>query len=464
MSALYLFKRMINHCIVIHARGFSGLYYRDWRHNQLVFLSSRLTILLWLLLVGYLPVAEAEPVVNIKSLQISQKNTQNIYVLSSEGKIINSNDGGKSWEMFIEENYIPGLPTLRVHALALDPENPKKFYVGNGSGLWVSTNSGKSWTKNNDGLIFLDEFDKPRIPHVDNIAINPLRPEQIIISTYGPQSEARLFRSEDAGKHWQLVYSVIVPEGYIKIDELIYDPIEVNNIFASTTVGLLKSMDEGKTWKQVYSLLKEKQHNSSDIPFRKLRVTHVDKQRIFAEGLTKNLIKSEDGGVTWQEMEEACSNYTIAPSAPNILYANCIIRDYFGSGQEKGSFIKSQDHGQTWSIVEKVPHFKNLQLHKLTVDPINPNIIYAGRDGGGLYKSKDGGKTWRSYKKGLIHDSDFVYFSPLQQALLKQDTARLRKVLAKNQHVNEFLDPSKGFLNFNGLLQMADSTPKCNRQ
>ncbi len=76
MSALYLFKRMMSHCIAIDARGFSELYYRDWRHSQLVFLRLHLTILLCLLLVGYLPVVEAEAVVNIITPHFSKKYTE----------------------------------------------------------------------------------------------------------------------------------------------------------------------------------------------------------------------------------------------------------------------------------------------------------------------------------------------------------------------------------------------------
>jgi photosystem II stability/assembly factor-like uncharacterized protein len=61
----------------------------------------------------------------------------------------------------------------------------------------------------------------------------------------------------------------------------------------------------------------------------------------------------------------------------------------------------------------------------VAIDPINPQVIYAGSYGSGVYKSTDGGNTWYSFNRGL--SNLFVYslaIDPLKSETLYAGTYR----------------------------------------
>lgn len=60
-------------------------------------------------------------------------------------------------------------------------------------------------------------------------------------------------------------------------------------------------------------------------------------------------------------------------------------------GMDVSGVAKSQDHGKTFRVVNK--GLENYGMYSLAVDVKNPDIVYAGTDGG-LHKSTDGGESW----------------------------------------------------------------------
>jgi hypothetical protein len=68
---------------------------------------------------------------------------------------------------------------------------------------------------------------------------------------------------------------------------------------------------------------------------------------------------------------------------------------------------KSMDGGNTWKCMGLK---KTRNIHRIIIDPNNPDIVYAGAIGNpyaehadrGLYKSTDGGENW----KLILHTND----------------------------------------------------------
>ena len=88
-----------------------------------------------------------------------------------------------------------------------------------------------------------------------------------------------------------------------------------------------------------------------------------------------------DGGdltVSWQ-----ANVYTIdqSQSDPNIVYV----------GTESGGIFKSIDKGLNWFMVSEKSPIRTVSSIK--VDPINPDIVYAG-DSGHIFKTVNGGQNW----------------------------------------------------------------------
>ncbi len=125
-------------------------------------------------------------------------------------------------------------------------------------------------------------------------------------------------------------------------------------------------------------------------------------------GGNTGLIKSIDGGVTWQPVSKVLDPpvdfhaMTLSKSDPNLILG-------FDSGG-RGLF-KTIDAGKTWKTLE-YPEY----ISSLTIPPTDSEIIFAGT-GKGIFKSNDGGNTWANIAyQGLAvytmnFDDDGVLFA-----------------------------------------------------
>ncbi len=128
-----------------------------------------------------------------------------------------------------------------------------------------------------------------------------------------------------------------------------------------------------------------------------------------ASGGNTGLIKSTDGGVTWQQvakiLEPPVDFHAMAVSKnnPDMILG-------FDSGAR--GFFKTIDAGKTWTNLES-PEY----ISALAISPNDSQLIFAGT-GKGIFKSSDGGKTWAHLKtynglivQALAFDDDGILFA-----------------------------------------------------
>lgn len=113
--------------------------------------------------------------------------------------------------------------------------------------------------------------------------------------------------------------------------------------------------------------------------------------------------RSTDGGDTWAALTLPSENnvtWTIVahPSDPAILYAGA---------QDLGIF-RTENGGKSWDALA-VPEPAGLcdmgfpsRVIRMTMDPSNPDELYAGIEVGGLVRSLDGGETWQDCGGDLL--------------------------------------------------------------
>ncbi|WP_447973677.1 WD40/YVTN/BNR-like repeat-containing protein [Nitrospira sp. Kam-Ns4a] len=78
----------------------------------------------------------------VSSLVLHPGNPNILYAGGRAG-VFKSLDGGQTWQAINE-----GLATLNVRTIVMNPKNPETLFCGtNGSGLYVSRNGGKTWTR-----------------------------------------------------------------------------------------------------------------------------------------------------------------------------------------------------------------------------------------------------------------------------------------------------------------------------
>ena len=92
-----------------------------------------------------------------------------------------------------------------------------------------------------------------------------------------------------------------------------------------------------------------------------------------------------------------------SPSDPDTVYA----------GVEDAALFRSSDGGQTWQELSGLRSVKGnlwqpgaggMCLHKIILDPQDPDRIYTAISAAGAFRSEDGGQTWRAATRGLHSD------------------------------------------------------------
>jgi photosystem II stability/assembly factor-like uncharacterized protein len=168
--------------------------------------------------------------------------TQNVaWTVSSQAGVFRTNDGGVSW-LHTPNTNLP-LNQFTLGPLAFDGA---KLYLGTyGHGIYVSTDSGDTWTQAASANLPTTDA----LSEVLNIATSPSRPGVLFVKTNGG-----LFKSTDGAAS----FTKIEPGGTgPRYAALLMDPANTSTLFASANEvgggpgGLFMSTDDGQTWKAI---------------------------------------------------------------------------------------------------------------------------------------------------------------------------------------------------------------------
>ena len=125
---------------------------------------------------------------------------------------------------------------------------------------------------------------------------------------------------------------------------------------------------------------------------------------IYAGSASGGVWKTENGGTTWTSIfdENPIINIgaiAIQQSNPSVVWVGTGEGNPRNSVNLGGGIFKSLDGGKTWKSMGLE---KTKNIHRVIIDPTNPNIVYAGVIGNpfadhperGVFKTIDGGQTW----------------------------------------------------------------------
>ena len=200
----------------------------------------------------------------ISNVIVDPKDPQHVYVgamghlfgPNPERGVYESKDGGTTWQRILFVDAETGTADL-----VMDPADPSTLYAalwqvsrrpwnlnsgGPGSGIWKTTDGGGHWTEltHNPGLpagvlgrigIALPQTAKDRVYAVVEAGAGGL------------------YRSDDAGAHWQRLYE----KGDLNMrawyfSRIYADPKDADHLWVSEAPGFMESKDGGKTFKSHY--------------------------------------------------------------------------------------------------------------------------------------------------------------------------------------------------------------------
>jgi len=141
-------------------------------------------------------------------------------------------------------------------------------------------------------------------------------------------------------------------------------------------------------------------------------VVQTDPSIIFVGSASGGLWKSESGGMEWTPLFDdqpvaSIGAICIYQPNPDIIWAGTGEGNPRNSVTSGAGIYKTIDGGKTWQLkgLEKTRN-----IHRVLIDPTNPDIVYAGAIGSpwgphperGVYKTTDGGETWNL----ILHTND----------------------------------------------------------
>lgn len=214
--------------------------------------------------------------------------------------------------------------------------------------------------------------------HIHGLGIDPVDRNTLYIATHGD-----FYQSVSGGAP-------------IKVDERRADYMAFNApysqgmpLYASGhpatggNTGLIKSTDGGKTWQQVATILEP------PVDFHAMSVSKSDSNVIIGyDSAGRGLFKTTDAGKTWESLPipDYITTLAIDPSDANVIFAGF-------AGTQKG-IAKSTDGGINWAMLDG---YKGLTIFTLYFD--DNGVLYTHTSETGLAKSADMGQSWQKINK-----------------------------------------------------------------
>jgi photosystem II stability/assembly factor-like uncharacterized protein len=273
-------------------------------------------------------------------------------------------DGGRSWKHVLKVNENTGASDL-----VMDPANPRILYAamwnhgrkpwfiqsgGPGGGLYKSTDGGDSWKKLEGGL--------PGLAGKIGVDVSASNPDRIYAIIEAEPEKGGLWRSDDAGKTWKLIngHRVLHSRAWY-YNHITADPMDEDTVYV-LNVPLMKSIDGGKTWE-------------------KMSTPHSDHHDHWINPAdNRNMINGNDGGATVTfDGGETWSSIMNQPTSQfyRVTTDNQLPFRIYG-GQQDASTVSIASRSIYGGI--GVADYHNVgggESAHIAFDPDQPDLIYA---------------------------------------------------------------------------------------
>jgi len=335
--------------------------------------------------------------------------TPDTLYLGALGALYKSVDGGASWFL---SNF--GITSAGVISIVVDWNDGKTAYAGTLGGVFRTGDAGLTWVKVGKSL--------PGDPAI-SLAMSANDSNTVYASLLG----RGIYRSTDGGTTWAAAGNGGLPASDAR-------PVLANHALASVVyssadlTGAYFSFDGGESWLA-------SSHGMS-LWVRRLVIHPTFPNVIYAVALRGGIFRSDDAGGTWRNLgliDQYLLDLAVHPTNPNIAYAttntgiyrildggasgwefigpDVFVMDvevnpsdpnilYAAATNNEGMF-KSVDGGTRWTPINN--GLDVTDVFTLVIDPVEPDILYAGTSSGGVFVTTNGGGSWVPIRDGMFN-------------------------------------------------------------
>lgn len=336
-------------------------------------------------------------------------------------RTLRTTDGGRSWAAVYSRrtpdgSYVSrGLDVTTCYGVHFDPFDPQRLFVTyTDVGLFRSENCGRGWLSSTTGVprewvnttywVAFDPQVKGRIWAAVSGVHDLPRPKmwrRRSASTY----TGGVCRSEDGGRTWH------VSNGGMPQTAVTHLLLDLKSSPASRTLyaagfgrGVYKSADGGETWHLKNAGIEGDEPFAWQLAMDSRGALYLivarrnDEDEDRGPGGDGALYRSTDGAEHWTRLPpprdvNGPNGLAIDPDDPQRLYLAAWSRPVNGRPVGGGIFV-STDGGGTW----KSAPAKDQHVYDVTIDPRDPNTVYACGFSSSAWKSTDRGRSWLRLK------------------------------------------------------------------
>jgi photosystem II stability/assembly factor-like uncharacterized protein len=305
---------------------------------------------------------------NVRALAADPNNPQRIYLGTADGLLYRSDDGGQHWRRLSPGFPLRGCSLDEIVVDSLGVVSIGYWEVhGQGGGVARSEDKGKTFAllKGVQGQ------------SVRSLALAPSDP-----ATLAAGAIAGVFLSRDGGQTW----ARITPKGdpdLRNIESLRFDPADPAVLYAGTWHLAWKTVDGGATWAPVHRGMID----DSDV--MTLTIDRERAQTVYATACS-GIYRSTEGAAEWTKLSgipyssRRTRAFAQGVDDPRLLLA----------GTTEGLYI-SEDQGGVWRRVTQ----EDLVINAIIAQP--DGGILLGTEEAGVLKSEDRGRTWVASNNGF---------------------------------------------------------------
>ncbi|HEY1976146.1 MAG TPA: hypothetical protein VGG89_06370 [Candidatus Baltobacteraceae bacterium] len=365
------------------------------------------------------------------------------YGPNAERGVFKTTDGGKTWSKVLYKDENTG-----AFSLAMDPSDPNVVYAGlwqtrrppwnvyppsngPGSGLYKTTDGGKTWTQLHGGL-------PAKVGHM-GLTISNAAPHRIYAMIDSDPANGGMWRSDDAGATWahtdneeriwqrgwyfcgitadphnpDVVYAMNTTtyrstDGGKSFNALIGDPTgpdfhiawvdpnDSNRIILGSDQGVVVSVNYGKSWSSWY--------NQPTGQFYHVITDNAFPYWVYGaqqdSGAASTPSFSKYGSISQQDfrpLDVGGESGTLAPDPRHrdMVYGGTVTKEIPSTGWEQNIDPTLDYPGVVWRGTWTLP---------VAFSPVDPRTLYFGRQR--IFRTRDGGKTWAIVSPDLSRSAD----------------------------------------------------------